>query len=135
MLEEYAGRTMQLRHDDPFRAVDDEGAGSGHKRNFAHVHFLLLHFLDFFGRRLPVQDHQTYFRAQRAGKSQAALLAFLDVKRRLAKTIFGKLQTRIAGVGNNGENRGKRRLQAMIIPCGWRQISLQKLRVRVKLRC
>ena len=67
VIEEHAGRTMQLRDDDALGAVDDEGAGVGHERNFAHVDFLLLHVLDGLlgGRAVLVIDDKTHGHAQR----------------------------------------------------------------------
>jgi hypothetical protein len=59
VLEEHARRTVQLGHDDPLGTVDDEGAVVGHERNLAHVHFLLLDFLDGLLGRFLVQDDQT----------------------------------------------------------------------------
>ena len=46
VIEEHAGAAVQLRNDDPFRPVDDEGAVISHKRQFAEIDFLLAHILD-----------------------------------------------------------------------------------------
>ena len=133
MLKEHAGRTVQLRNDDALGTVDDEGARGGHERNFAHVHFLLLHFLDLFGARLTVENHQTHLGAQGAGKGQAALLAFLDVKSGFAKLVLDKFQTRIAGVGNDREDGVECGLEALDTTLHGRQVDLQELGVRLKL--
>ena len=77
VLEEHARRTMQLRDDDALGAVDDEQAGAGHERNFAHVDFLLLDFLDGRLADFAVQQHQAHLGAQRRRIGQAALLTFL----------------------------------------------------------
>ena len=37
---------MHLRNNNSFRTVDDERSVFGHQRNFAHIHFLLLHIAD-----------------------------------------------------------------------------------------
>ena len=72
VLEEHARRTVQLRDNHALGAVDNKRAVGGHQRQFAHVHFLFLHFLDDgLGRRFLVQDHQTHFRAQRKSERQA----------------------------------------------------------------
>ena len=42
------GRTMQLRHNDALSTVDNKRASASHKRNFAHVDFLLF---DLFNGR------------------------------------------------------------------------------------
>ncbi len=71
MLEEHAGRTMQLRNNDALGAVDDKGTGIRHERNFAHVDFL---FFDFLDRRLAgfaVQQYQAHLGAQRRSVGQA----------------------------------------------------------------
>jgi hypothetical protein len=59
MLEEDTRRTVQLGNDDPLGPVDDEGPVGRHERNFAHVDFLLLDFLDCI-RRFAIHDHQAH---------------------------------------------------------------------------
>ena len=61
MLEEHAGRAVQLTHDDALSPVDDKGTGIRHERDFAHVDFLFFHFLDVAG--IAIQNHQTDTRA------------------------------------------------------------------------
>jgi hypothetical protein len=51
VLEISARRTDDLRNDDPFRAIDDEGAGIGHHRDIAHEDLIV--FLDFAGLFIP----------------------------------------------------------------------------------
>ena len=46
MVKKYARRTMHLGNNNSFRTVDDERSVFGHQRNFAHIHFLLLHISD-----------------------------------------------------------------------------------------
>ena len=46
VLEEHAGRAVQLADDHALGAVHDEGAVARHERDLAHVDLLLLHFLD-----------------------------------------------------------------------------------------
>ena len=60
MLEEHARGAVQLRDDHAFGPVDDERSGGRHERNFAHVHFLLLDFLDRI-RDLAIKDDQADF--------------------------------------------------------------------------
>ena len=93
VFEEHARRTVQLRNDHALGAVDDERAGGGHERNFAHVDFLLLHFLDhWLGRRFLVEHHQAHLGAQRRREGQAALLAFFDVERRLRQNVADRIR-------------------------------------------
>src|SRR5450759_6034644 len=101
---------MQLADDDALRAVDDERAGGGHERDFAHVDLLLLHFLDRGLARLLVHDGEAHLGAQRAGEGKAALLALLDIERRLAQREADEIQTCILRMALNRENRGEGRL-------------------------
>ena len=79
---------MQLRYDDAFRAVDDERAINRHQGQFAHVDFLLLHFLDnWFRWRFFVKNDQTNLGAQWRRVGQTPLLTFLDIERRIAEHI------------------------------------------------
>src|SRR5690606_13462563 len=133
VLEEHAGRTVQLRHDDALGTVDDEGAGGGHERNFAHVHFLFLDILDLLGGGLAIENHQAHLGAKRAGEGQAALLAFLDVEGRLAELVLDELQACVARVRDDGEDGVESGLEALntTLRCG--QVDLQELGVRLKL--
>src|SRR4028118_1343454 len=58
--EEEGGRAVELRDDDALRAVDDEGAGVGHQRDFAEEDLLLLDVADGLrlGLRVLVEDRQ-----------------------------------------------------------------------------
>jgi len=59
VVEEHAGATVELRHDDAFGAVDDEGAGVRHQRDLAEVDFLLLDVAhDAVAAVARVVDHQ-----------------------------------------------------------------------------
>ncbi len=124
VFEEHAGRTMQLRHDYALGAVDDERAGGRHQRNFAHVDLLLLNFLDRRLRRLAVHDDQPHLGAQRRRIGQTALLAFLDVKRRLAKLKTDELEPRHAVMAGDREDRRESGLQAVVFTLTGRDLSL-----------
>ena len=79
---------MQLRHNDALCAIDHERAIDRHQGQFAHVDFLLFHFLDNgFRWRLFVKNDQTNLGAQWRRVSQTSLLTFFDVKWRNAKDI------------------------------------------------
>ena len=110
VLEEHAGRTMQLRDDDALGTVDDEGAGRRHERDLAHVDFLLLHFLDRGLAGLAVHDDQAHAGAQRCAEVQAALLALLHVEGRLAQRVADELQTRHVVVRRDRKDRLQCRL-------------------------
>jgi hypothetical protein len=92
VLEEHAGRTVQLRHDHALGAVDDEGAVVGHQGHFAHVDLLFLDFLDRLGlRALTVIDDHLQLGAHGRGVGQAPLLAFPRVERRLGHVELDEL--------------------------------------------
>jgi hypothetical protein len=134
VLEEHARRAVQLGDDDALGAVDDEGAGRRHERNFAHIDFLLLDLLDLLVVAFAVENNEAHFCAQRRGKGQPSLLALLDVEGRLTEAILDELQLRVPGMGNNGKNRLKCRLQTLSLTHRRRNIHLQKLGVGIKLR-
>src|SRR5690606_37565367 len=94
MLEEDARRTVQLRYDHTLRTVDDERAGVGHERNFAHVHFLLFDFLDGGLADFAIHQDQAHLGTQRRSIGQATQLTFFDVEHGFAKHIAHELQTR-----------------------------------------
>ena len=134
VLEEHARRTVQLRHDHALGAVDDERAVVGHERHFAHVDFLLLHFLDDrLGRRFLVQDHQAHLGAQRRREGQAALLAFLDVERRVAQHVRQEFEARKTIVRHDRENGGEGGLQAFVLALVTDGVRLQETLVGFEL--
>ena len=125
---------MQLADDDALGTVDDERAGGGHERDLAHVDLLLLYFLDRGLARLLVHDGQAHLGAQRTGKGEAALLALLDVERRLAQREADEFQARILRMALDRENRGKRRLQPFVLALFRRHRRLQKRGEGIELR-
>ena len=133
MLEEHAGGAVQLGHDHPLGAVDDEGTGVGHERNLAHVHFLLLHLLHRRLGRFPVHDGQAHPGAQRGGERQAPLLALRHVERGLAQHVADKVQAGVAGVAGNGENGIEGRLQAFGLTLIGSHVLLQESSVGIQL--
>ncbi len=133
VLEEHARRTVQLRDDDALGAVDDERAGGGHERDLAHVDLLLLDFLDGRLGRLAVHDHQAHLGAQRRAIGQAALLALLDVERRIAQCVIDELEPRELVVRDDREDRAERGLQALRLARLGRGLGLQELLVRLEL--
>ncbi len=133
MLEEHARRAMQLRHDHALGAVDDERAGGRHERDLAHVDLLLLHFLDRRLGGLAIHDHQAHLGAQRRRVGQAALLAFLDVERRVAEVEATELEPRHLVVAADREDRVEGGLQAFGLALGHRRVRLQELGVGLEL--
>ena len=107
VVEEHAGRTVQLRHDDTLGAIDHEGAVVGHQRQVAEIDLLLAHVLDRLlgAGRFLVEHDQAHLDAQRRGVGQAAQLALLDVERRLAQAIAHVLKRGIARVAARSGTR------------------------------
>ena len=115
VFEEHARRTVQLRNDHAFRAVDDERALLGHERHFAHVDLLLLHFLDHLrlrGRRLAVIDDELDLGAHRRGEGQTTGLALAHVERRLRQVVLEELHLDETVVRDDREGGVERGLQA-----------------------
>ena len=135
VIEEHAGRAVQLRDDHPFGAIDDEGAVIGHQRQFAHVDFVFLDVLDLMGTGLGVlvHQHQPQPHSQRRGVSQSAQLAFADVEHRFAQPIADILQPRVARIADDGEYRAKSGVQSRHLAFSWRHLGLQELAVRIQL--
>jgi hypothetical protein len=115
VLEEHAGRAVQLRDDHALGAVDDERAVLGHERDLAHVDLLLLHLLDRLLRRLLVHQDQAHLGAQRRAVGQAALLALDDVERRRQQREAHELEAGVARVARDREDRRERGLQALVL--------------------
>src|SRR5271170_848989 len=68
---------MQLRNDDAFGAVDDEGTVLGHQRNFTEENFLLFNIANRFvpGLRIFVVDREANRDLQRSRVRHAPLFA------------------------------------------------------------
>src|SRR6185369_1743605 len=67
------------------------------------------------------------------GVSEAAMLALLHVKGRLAQREGHEIQAGVARMAADGEDRGKRRLQALVLAAFGRDMRLQEGRVGLKL--
>ena len=89
VIEEHAGRTVHLRHDHTFGAVDDERAVGRHERHVAHVDVLFLHVPDGprAGFLVDVPDHEAQGHLQGGREVHAALLAFLNVVLRFLEFV------------------------------------------------
>ncbi len=135
VIEEHARRTMQLRDDHALGAVDDEGAGVGHERQFAHVDFLFLDVFDRLvaGRRFLVVNDQAHEHAQRRAVTHATRTALALVERGLAEAVAHILQRRVAGIADDRKHRFQRGVQAMLLALAARPAFLQELAVRIGL--
>ncbi len=134
VVEEHAGRTMQLRDDDPFGAVDDKGAVLGHERQLAHVHFLLLDVLDgLLGAGLLVVDDQAHLHPQRCRVGDAAHLALLHIEYRCTQPVADVLEDRVAGVALDWKHGLECRVQSEVMTMVCLAILLQEFPVRLDL--
>ena len=134
VLEEHAGRAMQLRDDYSFGPVHDEGAGIRHERNLAHVHFLLLDVPHRTGAaRALVVEHETQLDAQGRSVSIAAQLALLDVENRGAEPVAHVLEPRVSRVALDREHRLEGRVQSLQFALLGSVLGLQELVVRIDL--
>jgi hypothetical protein len=133
VIEEHAGRAVQLADDDTLGAVDHESAVAGHQRHFAEIDFLLAHVLDLLFLGLAIEDHQTHGDLERRGVGHATDAAFLLLEHRLVETVFDELQRRGAVVRHHREHRLERGLQAAVAALGRLGFFLQKVAVGIKL--
>ena len=134
VVEEHARGAVQLGHDDPVGAVDDEAAVSGHQRDLAQVDLLLADLLD----RAPVGagllvDDKAHHEVERRRVGGAAQPALLLVERRFAEAVADVLQLHVAGVGHDREYLREHGMQADVLALLRRGVRLQELRVAVAL--
>src|SRR6266478_9933518 len=92
VLEEHAGRPVELRNDNALGAVDHERAVARHQRDFAEIDFLLLDVLDRASAILDVPDYELDFYFDRSGVGHSPLMAFVDVIFRRAEFIADEFQ-------------------------------------------
>ena len=115
MVEEHAWAAVQLRHDDAFGAVNDEGGIAGHQWQVAHEHFLFLDVLDGLVRGFAVVNDQADLDPQRCAVGLATRTAFTFVEHRLAEGIADIFEGGIAGEADDREYRFQRGMQAAIV--------------------
>src|SRR5690606_1855958 len=133
VVEEHAGRAVQLGNDNPLSTVDNKGTVLGHERHFAHVHFLFFNIFNRLVGRFFVIDDQTHFHPQRCGVGDATHLALFDVEWGLPQTIADVLQRRIAGETDNWKYRFERRVKTNILTVSRVYILLQEVTIGIQL--
>src|SRR5678815_1701042 len=124
---------MQLRYDHTLCSIDNERTRVGHERNLAHVDFLFLYLLHGWLGSLLIHDRQADFCPQGRSVGKAALLTFLDVKRRHAKHVINEVEASILGMALDRKNRHERSLQSFSGAKIRVDLSLQKSCVRLDL--
>src|SRR5260364_157215 len=136
VLKKDARRTMKLRHNHSFGAVNHEGAGRRHQWNFAHINLLFANFLDDrFVWRFAIKQYETYLCAQCRAIGETALLAFFDVKGRMRQGIANEFEPRKPIIRHNRKNGQKRPLQPSRLEPTRRNIRLQEIIKLFKLCC
>src|SRR5437773_6635049 len=128
VVEEHAGRALQLADDDALGPVDDERSLVGHERQLAQVHFLAALLADRLGLGflVVVEDDQTQRDLQRDREGHPAVVAFLDRVLRLTEVVRVELEQRVVVVVGDREHRLEDRLQAGLLAPLRRDVLLQK---------
>ena len=135
VVEEHAGRAMQLRNDDALGAVDDERAVVGHERQFAEVDLLLAHVLDGLlgARGFLVEHDETNLDAQRRGIGEATQLALFHVENGVTEAIAHVLQDRVARIAGDREHGLESRMQADVLALLFGLVGLEEGAVGIEL--
>ena len=119
------GRAVQLADDDPFGAIDDEGALRGHQGQLAHEHFFLFRPLFLLEQKGDMQ---------RRAVGDALAQAFQPVVFWLADFVAVKIQDAFAIVTFDGKNLGEDRLQSDVLALGRRRVGLEEFPVGIGLQ-
>ena len=135
VIEEHAGRAVELRDDDALGAVDDERAGVGHQRDLAEVDLLLLHVADRLdaGLFVDVPHDEADDDLDRRRERHAARAALVDVVLRLLEVVRDELER--AGLGEvlDREDALEDALKADVLALVDRDVDLEELVVAALL--
>ena len=135
VVEEDAGRALELTHHHALGAVDDEGPLVGHEGQLAQVHFLAALLADGLGLGLLVLvvDHQAEGDLQRDGERHAPVVALLDRVLRIPEVVRVELEARVPVVIVDREDRPEDALQAGLFSPVGRDVLLEERLVRALL--
>ena len=135
VVEEHAGRAVQLRDDDALGAVDDERARVGHQRDLAEVDLLLLHVADRLdaGLLVDVPHDEADDDLDRRGERHAAGAALVDVVLGLLEVVRDELERRGLGEVLDREDALEHALQADVLALVERDVDLEELVVATLL--
>ena len=130
LSEEHAGRTVELRHDNTFRAVDHERTLLGHVRNQTEIN-VLDHRSEIFVVRVGAVEFKFGFEGHTIG--HASFETFIDRIAGRIDIIVEKFQHEvIAGVGNR-EVLGKYFKKALIVAFFRGSVELEEVAERLEL--
>jgi len=135
IVEKDPGRPMELAHDHPLGAVDDESALLGHQRDLAEVDLLLLDVAHGAqpGLLVDVPDHQPDPHLHRRRKGHPALPALVHVELGLLQAVAHELQGGGLVEVLDGEDAVEHRLQTLVPPLFRGHLPLEKLLVALPL--
>jgi hypothetical protein len=133
VVEEHAGRAVQLRDDDPLRAVDDKGPGVGQQRQFAEVDLLLDDLLVPLLALDVLADPEAERGLHGRGEGEIPLLALVHRVLGLADGVGDELQGKEPPRVADGKDGAEDLLQTHVPPFLRRDLELQKVFKRPKL--
>jgi len=135
VIEENAGRTVELRHDDALGAVHHERAVLRHHRDLPEVDLLLLDVLERLGLRLGIDVVRDELdrHLQRRGERHASLVALLHVVLRLTDRVRNERELRRSAEVGDGKHRLEDPLQAHVGALLRLRIGLEERVVRAPL--
>ena len=130
LSEEHTGRTVELRHNDAFRAIDHESALLGHVRNRAEINIL-------DNRReilvVGVGTVEFQFRLQGHTVCQATLQALLDGVAGRVDVIIEEFEYKVVTGVRYGEVLGEHLVESLVVPFFGRGVELQEVLERLEL--
>jgi hypothetical protein len=132
VVEEHAGRALQLADHHALGAVDDERALVGHQRQLAQIDLLAALLADRLGLGfLVVIEHDEPERdLQRDREGHPAIVALLDRVLGLAEVVRVELEQRVIVVVGDRKHRLEDRLQSELLTPIGRSVLLQEGLVR-----
>jgi hypothetical protein len=132
VVEEHAGRAVELGDDDALGAVDDERAVRGHQRDLAEVDLLLLHIADRLGAGLvvdiPHDQADDHLDRRREGHATGAALVLVVLG--AVEAVADELERRGLAEVFDREHALEHRLEADVLAGLEGDVALQKLVVR-----
>ncbi len=130
LSEEHAGRTVELRHNDAFRAIDHKCALLGHVRNRAEINIL-----DYRREILVVGVGTVEFQLCLEGHAvcEAALQTLLDGVTGRVDVIVEEFEYEVVTGVRDGEILGEHLVESLVVPFFGRGVELQEVLERLEL--